>query len=146
MEKSRKLVSGETKFEIVPSGEEGVAQIKALLGLSDLTTNVNLPNRGQIPNLPLGAIVETNARFTSDTVTPLFAGAMPEEILGLTSRVIVNQLQIDKAVKERDLELAFKAFVNDPLNYLDLETSRALFNEMIENTKDYIPEAFFINK
>ena len=44
-------------------GEEGVDQILALLGVQALDTNVNLPNRGQLPDLPLGAIVETNAQF-----------------------------------------------------------------------------------
>ena len=138
IEKSEKMAAGEMKFEIAPSGEEGVAQIKALLGLGDLTTNVNIPNYGQIPNLPLGAVVETNARFTSDTLTPVFAGPMPEELLGLTSHVVSNQEKIAEAVEKRDLELAFTAFINDSLNYLDVKTSRKMFEEMIENTKQYL--------
>lgn len=138
LEKSEKMASGQMKFEIAPSGEEGVAQIKALLGLQDLTTNVNIPNYGQIPNLPLGAVVETNARFTSDTLTPIFAGSMPEELLGLTSHIVANQEKIAEAVGKRDLDKAFLAFINDSLNYLDVRTSRKMFDEMIENTKEYL--------
>ena len=126
------------KFEIKPSGEEGVAQIKALLGLSDLVTNVNIPNYGQIPNLPLGAVVETNACFTSNSLTPVFAGAVPNDILGLTSRVVANQERLAEAISNRDIEMAFRAFVNDSLNYLDVKTSRKMFDEMIENTKQYL--------
>ena len=129
---------GEMKFEIKPSGEEGVAQIKALLGLSDLVTNVNIPNYGQIPNLPLGAVVETNACFTSNSLTPVFAGAVPNDILGLTSRVVANQERLAEAISNRDIEMAFRAFVNDSLNYLDVKTSRKMFDEMIENTKQYL--------
>ncbi len=138
IEKSEKIAEGEMKFELAPSGEEGVAQIKALLGLGDLTTNVNIPNYGQIPNLPLGAVVETNARFTSDTLTPVFAGPMPEELLGLTSHVVSNQEKIAEAVEKRDLDQAFIAFINDSLNYLDVKTSKKMFDEMIANTKDYL--------
>ena len=142
LEKSEKIAAGEIKFEIIPSGEEGVAQMKALLGLCDLTTNVNIPNYGQIPNLPLGAVVETNARFTSDTLTPVFAGPMPEEILGLTSHVVANQEKIEEAVEKRDLDLAFTAFINDSLNYLDVKTSRKMFDEMIDNTKKYLDKYY----
>ena len=144
IEKSEKLARGEMKFEISPSGEEGVAQMKALLGLCDLTTNVNIPNYGQIPNLPLGAVVETNARFTSDTLTPLFAGPMPNDLLGLTAHIVANQERMAEAVEKRDLDMAFNAFVNDSLNYLDVKTSRKLFDEMIENTKGYLKDYYNI--
>lgn len=138
MAQSERMAAGEERFEIVPSGEKGVAQMKALLGLEDLVTNVNLPNRGQIPNLPLGAVVETNAIFTSDSVTPVFAGEMPPAILGLTSRTVENQQLVVKAVMEKDLKPAFNAFINEVSNHLDLEDSKKLFDEMIENTKEYL--------
>lgn len=53
------------------SGEEGVVQILALLGLADLDTNVNVPNQGQINWLPDGAVVESYAQFRRDSLTPL---------------------------------------------------------------------------
>ena len=40
-------------------------------------SNVNLPNRGQVAGLPLGAIVESNARFSGLGIQPLFAGQLP---------------------------------------------------------------------
>ena len=55
LDKCARLVSGEEAVAIKGTGEEGVNQIRALLGLCDLVTNVNLPNKGQIPNLPLGS-------------------------------------------------------------------------------------------
>ena len=80
LERSEKLFSGEEKVEIKPSGEEGVNQMCALLGLSDLVTNVNIPNCGQIPNLPIGAVVETNAVFRDDSLQPVFAGEIPQDL------------------------------------------------------------------
>ena len=133
-----RMINHEEVFPLHWSGELGVQQMKAVLGLGDLVTNVNLPNRGQIPNLPLGAVVETNAYFTSGSVVPMYAGPMPEPILGLTERIVVNQQMIVEAVRKRDLNLAFEAFINDPQNTLDIPTSRKLFDEMIENTKKYL--------
>ena len=97
LDKSAKLLSGEEKCEIKPTGEEGVEQIRALLGLRDLVTNVNIPNVGQIPNLPLGAVVETNAVFRSNEVRPVMAGNIPDEIYTLISRIVGEQLLVVEA-------------------------------------------------
>ncbi|MBR4013616.1 MAG: alpha-glucosidase/alpha-galactosidase [Clostridia bacterium] len=138
LEKSAKLVSGEIAPEIRTTGEEGVNQIRALLGLNELVTNVNIPNVGQIPNLPLGAVVETNAVFRSDKVTPLNAGEIPKEIYPLISRISGEQELIVEAGLTRNLDMAFMAFVNDPLVTVSIEDARALFDEMIENTAEYL--------
>ena len=138
LDKSAKLLSGEEKCEIKPTGEEGVEQIRALLGLRDLVTNVNIPNVGQIPNLPLGAVVETNAVFRSNEVRPVMAGNIPDEIYTLISRIVGEQLLVVEAATERDIEKAFKAFVADPLVNLPLDKARELFDEMLENTKKYL--------
>lgn len=136
--RGERMARREQRFEIYPSGEVGVRQMKAFLGLEDFVTNVNLPNRGQITNLPMGAVVETNAYFTSGRVEPMFAGAMPDPILGLTSRIVANQQMLVEAVQKRDLSLAFEAFVSDPQNTLDTATSKKLFDEMLNNTRSYL--------
>lgn len=138
LEKSAKLVSGEQKFEINETGEEGVNQIRALLGLCDLVTNVNIPNRGQIPNLPIGAVVETNAVFRSDSLNPVFSDEIPKEIYPLITRISGEQELITQAGLNHDLDMAFRAFVNDPLVTTNLEDSRKLFREMLDNTKNYL--------
>lgn len=142
LEKSAKLVSGEVDFEINETGEEGVNQMRALLGLTDLVTNVNIPNRGQIPNLPIGAVVESNAVFRADSLNPVFAGNIPKEIYPLIARISGEQELIAEAAKERSLEKAFRAFVNDPLVQLSVDDSKKLFDEMVENTKKYLKEYF----
>jgi alpha-galactosidase/6-phospho-beta-glucosidase family protein len=58
-EQRRRVIAGTEEFQLKSSGEEGVKQIKALVGLGDLVTNINLPNYGQIEGLPRGAVVET---------------------------------------------------------------------------------------
>lgn len=138
LEKSARLVSGEEEVKINGTGEEGVAQIRALLGLSDLVTNVNIPNQGQIPNLPLGAVVETNAVFRANSLTPVFAGAIPESIYPLVSRVCGEQELLSDAIAQRDLKRIFTAFANDPLVTCGIEDAKKLFHEMCENTKEYL--------
>ena len=140
LEKSRQFLDGEKKFELGISGEEGVLLIEALLGYSDFISNVNLPNMGQIPNLPLGVVVETNASFRADSVNPIVAGPLPDTLYGLIAPIVAEQEMVVEAGLTRNIELAFKAFSSS--NHMPLPTAEArkLFDEMIENTKEYLTE------
>ena len=138
LEKSERLINGEEEPEIYCTGEEGVNQIRALLGLHDLVTNVNIPNMGQIPNLPIGAVVETNAVFRSNSLTPVFAGPIPQEIYGMVSRVCLEQENLSDAIAERSVEKIFEIFSNDPLVTCNLKDARKLFNTMVKNTAKYL--------
>ena len=139
-EQSLRLASGEEAVKLNVTGEEGVLQMRALLGLTDLVTNVNIPNRGQIPNLPLGTVVETNAVFRADSLTPVFAGEIPAAIDALVRRIANAQQMVFEAARERDLEKAFQAFTNDPLVDLSAADARVLFDKMVDNTKEYLTE------
>ena len=139
LEKSRKLVSGEMDVEMRTTGEEGVLQMRAILGLGGaLVTNVNIPNKGQVPNLPLGAVVETNAVFQDNSVTPVFAGEIPTELYSLISRVCGLQELVSDAIAKRDVDMVFNAFASDPLTTCTYEEARKLFKEMVLNTKEYL--------
>ncbi len=140
LEKSEKLRSGEISPEINKTGEEGVNQMRAILGLSNLITNVNIPNNGQIGNLPIGAVVETNAVFSDDSVTPVMAGNIPDEIYPMVVRIVSEQENISDAVEKRDLKKIFNIFINDPLVTCSLEDAKALFKEMVLNTKEYLKD------
>jgi alpha-galactosidase len=138
--KSARLAQGEEEFAIKPTGEEGIDMIKALLGLGDLVTNVNMPNRGQMGNTPLGAVVETNAIFGRDSVKPIISGELPPEINNLVQRHIWNQETILQAAVNKDKDQAFRAFVSDPLVNISPEEARELFERMLDNTKSFLPE------
>jgi len=138
LERSERLKNGEEPVVIKETGEEGVHQLRALFGLGELVTNVNLPNHGQIPNLPIGAVVETNAVFRANSLTPVFAGEIPKEIYPLVSRICSEQELLSEAIAERDVQKIFAAFANDPLVTCDLDEAKELFDEMCENTKKYL--------
>lgn len=138
LEKSEQLVKGEKKVEVKVTGEEGVNQICALLGLGELVTNVNLPNRGQISNLPLGAVVETNAVFRANSLQPVLAGEIPEAIYPLVSKICLEQEKVAEGIAERNVEKIFDAFAEDPLVTCNRVEARRLFDEMCDNTKEYL--------
>lgn len=138
LENSRRLVSGEKPFEFCETGEDGVKQIRALLGLRELVTNVNMPNRGQISNLPMGVVVETNAVFCAGMVTPVLAGEIPMEIYPMMAGLAGEQEMTVCAGLEQNLDAAFRAFIQDPLTDLSLADAKELFDKMIENTKEYL--------
>lgn len=146
LEKSEKLVRGEEEVELKPSGEEGIKLIKALCGLDRVVSNVNIPNTGrQIPNLPESAIVETNAVFSRDSISPIIAGEIKEDILTLIRPHVENHELILEAAMECDFDLAFKAFMNDPLVKAKCtkEEGEVLLRKMIKATEKYLPDKWF---
>ena len=141
LSQSRSLLSGETTWELTDTGEEGVDQMRALLGLSTMVTNVNLPNVGQIPNLPYGSIVEGNAAFRANSLTPVIAGEIPTEIYPLIARASAENEDVLDAAFSGDLNYAYEKFAK--LNMLKSLTSaekKALFDEMCKNTKKYLQD------
>lgn len=144
MQRSDDLISGKEELNLKGSGEEGHLLIKALLGLGDLVSNVNVPNRGQIPNLPIGAVVETNALFGLNRIEPVYAGPVPANILPLVSRHVGNQENTLRAAMTCDRKLALTTFLNDPLmGAVSTEDGEKLFNDMLENQKKYLPAKWF---
>ncbi|MEG0566135.1 MAG: alpha-glucosidase/alpha-galactosidase, partial [Hungatella sp.] len=137
LEKSHRLAALEEEIELKPSGEEGIALIKAICGLDRIVSNVNIPNTNlQIPNLPAEAVVETNAVFSRDSIKPLIAGNIPAPVLELITPHVENHETVLKAALNCDKELVYQAFLNDPLvkgGATDAEVKQ-LADDMIANT------------
>ncbi len=141
LERSQRLFNGEEIVQLSPSGEEGVDIIKALLGLGNLVTNLNLNNIGQISNLPLGAVVETNALIMGGCIVPLYTGEIPDALVTLTTPAVNAQKAIAKAIRQKAAAPAFQAFLNDPLLCtLSSQQARELYRMMLDNTSAYLKE------
>jgi galacturan 1,4-alpha-galacturonidase len=138
-QKASRLASGEEEFGLAMSGEEGVKLIKALCGLDSLVTNVNLPNQGQIGNLPIGAVVETNALFARDVVRPIMSGNLPSAVEALVAPHALAQKTILRAAFARDAGTAFPAFLADPLMTATPDDAARLYEKMLDATKAYLP-------
>lgn len=138
-ERSKRLLKGEEEIELKSTGEEGILLIKALCGLGRVVSNVNVPNSGQIANLPKNTIVETNALFEKDSIRPIYAGEIPEQVKMLIAPHIENHERVLKAaVAERAKaeDILTEAFLNDPLvkgRVVETEV-RKLVKDMMKET------------
>ena len=132
------VISGLKKVDITPSNEEGIQIMEALLGVKDLKTNVNYLNKGQIKGYPVG-VVETNALFSKDKITPIASKPLPYAVNNLILRDLNEDLALLEAIKRRDIKAVFQIFVNDPLvERLSIEEAKALFKTMVVGTKKYL--------
>lgn len=139
IEESQALAEGKKILDIKPSGEEATDLMKAILGHQTIISNVNMPNQGQCPQLPIGAIVETNCIFENDQVKPIVSKPLPLSVLHMVERACNNIDTLYEGIKERNLDKIFACFMNQALcSSLSLEEGRKLFKEMISNTKLYL--------
>lgn len=72
------MAEGRKEFAVAKSNEEAVDLMKAILGFKTVVSNVNTVNRGQMPQMPMGSIVETNCVFSNDNVCPVVARPLPQ--------------------------------------------------------------------
>ncbi len=136
-EQRRKAFKVPEKLE--GSGEEGVAQMLALLGLRKLDTNVNQPNRGQNPDLPLGAVTESYAKFRKGSVRPVKASPLPGLLAERVRIICANQAATIQAAGAKDRDLAFQVLLNDPLVHLSTDTARKMFDQMLRHVRQMLP-------
>ncbi len=140
IKKTKDIIAGKEEPTFSDSGEEFTLAIRALLGVGgDFLTNVNIPNVGQLAFAPKGAIVETNAIFSKDSIKPVESTPLNPCVENLISGIIERQELTLNAVMNRNVNDTFLALAADPLcaglNFDELEQ---MFKEMVDNTKQYL--------
>lgn len=125
------LMSGNEYLTIGGCTSDAVLQIRAIIGNGNLITNACRVNDGQISNLPKNAIVSSNVLISKNNVQTVTSGSLPDEIAALAIRHISNQKTIVRSVLEKDLDIAFNAFLNDPLVCIDLDSAGELYKELL---------------
>lgn len=99
----------------------------------------NLPNAGQITNLPIEAIVETPVHVNGSGIHPIHIGALPEPIAELCRREItVAQLCVDASV-EGDRGKALQCLLLDPV-ITDIETAKKIVQDYLTTYRHYLPQ------
>jgi alpha-galactosidase len=138
----RKMGSGELAIdELKNADSEGALEvIQAISGAgNEYHIAINVPNQGQISNLPLGAIVETPATLTGMGPLPIAVGALPEGIAELLRRELaVVKLCVDAAVTG-DRQLALQCLLLDPV-ITDLDVARQILDDYLLTYKEYLPQ------
>ena len=139
----KNLFSCKKILEPIPSREMAASISSCIATGGEFIDVVNLPNRGQIPNLPIGAVVETLGVVNSLGFTPLHVGPLPQKILNLVLPHAVNQKWIVDAGVTGDWDTAFKALINDPLcSHLSIPQIKKMGRELLEANRRYLPQFF----
>ena len=99
----------------------------------------NLPNAGQISNLPYGAIVETPVMVDGAGIHPVHMGALPESVAELCRRELMSaQLGVDAAI-EGSYEKALQCLLLDPV-IRDLDSAKLILDDYLKTYKEHLPQ------
>lgn len=145
---SHRIAEGEEKISVVKSDEEVVELMKAILGLiPPIVSNANTLNVGQMQQMPLNSVVETNCVFSRDSVKPIAARPLPSDVNALVLRNALNIENTYYGIKHRDFQQIFEAFVNQPLcSGLTISDAKELFTRMVKATEGYLKGYFPVDK
>ena len=99
----------------------------------------NLPNIGQISNLPIGSTVETPVFVDGAGIHPVHVGELPQGIAELCRRELtVAQLCVDSAV-EGSHEKALQCLLFDPM-ITDMDRAKSILDDYLTTYKEYLPQ------
>jgi len=142
----RRVLAGEEALQVAePTDVLGERQsddvgswIAALQGHVAIEDNLNAPNIGQIPQLPLGATVETRGVLDGAGFHPL-ASPMPPQIEAIVRpHVLREELSIEAAL-EGSVDKALAVLATDAL-LVRPEDAGPMLQEMIAATKAWLPQ------
>jgi len=101
---------------------------------------LNLPNEGQVADLPTSAIVETPAWIDDGVVRPIDQGALPSEVSGLVRQVAAHAAIAAEAAATGDRDQAVHALAIHPL-VRDLATAESLVDAYFLAHAAFLPGA-----
>ncbi|WP_371168097.1 alpha-glucosidase/alpha-galactosidase [Aliiroseovarius sp. 2305UL8-7] len=126
----------------VPKSHEFAAEMmNAIITGQPYTAYGNLPNAGQIPQLPLGAAVETPCLVDMNGVQPSVVTDIPPQLVALMrSQINVQELTVH-ALLDEEREHLYHAAMMDPHTAaeLDLRQIRSLVDDLLAAHGDWVP-------
>jgi alpha-galactosidase/6-phospho-beta-glucosidase family protein len=140
-EKVRAWLDGRAPLPTGRSGEEVADVILALATGRERLAVVNLPNRGQVDNLPREAVVETIGLVGATGIRGIGVGALPLGVLATVQPHVLNQELIVEAALSGDRQLAVQAFLADPLVGVsgDFRAVPRLVDDLIAANRTHLP-------
>ena len=137
----RKMLRGTMPIDMKRSGETISLIIDAITGGEPFVDVMNLPNDGQISNLPLDACVETMAIADSNGARGLAVGDLPLGVQNQVMKHLLNQELTVEAALTGDRDLVLQAMLNDPL-VRNLEDAKKMTKELLEANRKWLPRFF----
>ena len=140
-EQAAALKSAET-LPVERSHEFAADLMNAIVTDTPTTVYGNLPNRGQIPQLPAGAAVETPCLTDANGLQPSVVTDIPPQLVALMrTQINVQELTV-RALLEENREHLYHAAMMDPHTAaeLDLRQIRSLIDDLLAAHGDWIPD------
>lgn len=138
-EKARQMLAQKGPLALTRSREQAAGVIVALATGKPARFVVNFPNRGQVANLPLDAVVEGLAYVGTNGVEPICVGPLHPAIQELVMGHVLRQEMIVEAALRGDRELALQALSCDPL-VSDWGRVPQMLDEMLAANREYLPQ------
>jgi alpha-galactosidase len=100
---------------------------------------VNVPNRGYLPNVADGAIVEVGAEVDGDGIHPDHMPPIAKPIAGHIAAQVPLQDKIVQSALTGNPDLALEALMEDPASPHDESACRAMFDELRKLQAEHLP-------
>lgn len=129
-------------IEVAKSHEFAADLMNAVVTDTPVTIYGNLPNRGQMPQLPMGAAVETPCLVDANGIQPTVVDDVPVQLIALMrTNVNVQELVVEALLSER-VEHVYHAAMLDPHTSaeLDLDQIRALVRDLLAAHGPWLPD------
>jgi alpha-galactosidase len=130
-----------TDIAVDKSHEFAAEMMNAIVTDTPQVVHANLPNRGQLPQLPGGAAVETPALVDANGVQPTCVTEMPPQLVALMRSQINVQELVVRALLEENVDHIYHAAYMDPHTAaeLDLRQIRSLVTDLLSAHGDMLP-------
>jgi alpha-galactosidase len=137
--KSLKAAAG---IEVKKSHEFAAEMMNAIVTDTPYVAYANLPNRGQVPQLPMGATVETPTLVDANGCQPTTVTDIPPQLVALMRTQINVQELVVRALVEENLDHVYHAAYMDPHTAaeLDLRQIRSLVTDLLAAHGDMLPD------
>ena len=131
-----------TEVLVEKSHEFAAEVMNAAVTDTPYTIYGNLPNTGQLPQLPMGAAVETPCLVDVNGVQPTTVTDLPPQLVALIrSQINVQELTV-RALMDEAPEHVYHAAMMDPHTAaeLDLRQIRSMVDDLLAEHGDWLPD------
>jgi len=125
------------------SGEAANKIIRAIVGGEEYVGIMNLPNTGQVRNLPHDAVVETYGVIDATGAHAIAFGNVPPGIQNVLEHHVRQQEMTVAAAMSGSREIALQVLLNDPLSSrLTVGQAGEMLEELLDANRRYLPLFF----
>ena len=145
-EKVRQQAMGQVALQPVAAAVGEIAMAMDLVaamvgGRPAMSFTANLPNDGQVPNLPRGLVVEMPAVAGSGAIRGQAAGNLPAGIAAVCGARLAQQELIVEAALTGDRRIALQSILADPLAAsLTTGQAREMLDRLLKAHEGYLPQ------